>query len=98
MYMVVFQEGGASDGIPTLYGHGEGSVDLADGADTLEGLGLGLADKLQELMLQRGVVEHRLAEDGVEAIGGDKRRQDDVSEEAFGTMAAPDVLLAAGVA
>ena len=56
--------------IPTFYGHREGGIDFADGADTFERLGFGMAGELHELMLKRSVVEHGLAEDGIEALGG----------------------------
>ena len=49
-------------------------------------------------MLERQVVEQRLAEYLVEALGSYKRRQYDVGEEALGTVNTPDVLFAAHIA
>ena len=95
----VFKEGGSANrAVPAVDSHRQRLTHFADGAHALEGLGLSLACELQELVLKRSVVEHRLAEDGIEACRLNEGRKDDVGEKALGTVSAPNVLLAAHVA
>ena len=95
---ILSQQCGTAVGIPTPKGHAEGAVYLADSSHALERLCCRSSDKLVEEGLQCHVVQHILAKDGVEALRCDEGRQNDIGEESFGTLSAPNVLLAACVA
>ena len=95
---VVAQESGPLVWIPAVEGEAQRSVHLVDGAHTFKGFGFSLSREFQKKMLHVGVVEHVLSENGVELLRGYERGKDDVGKEAFGTLAAPDVLFAAGIA
>ena len=76
----------------------EGFIDLADGADALEGLDLGEAGEFVEGLLQGRVVEEVVAENLLQLGIWNKWRENNVREEAFRTVTAPLVFLAADIA
>ena len=95
----VGEEGGfGSVGVPSLESHGEGGIHFVDRPDAFERLGGCDAAELVEFESERNVVEEVASEDGCQLFRRQEGAEDDIGEEALGTMAAPDVLLATDIA
>ena len=77
--------------------HANGGVDLFDGTDALEGFVFRDAGQFIKIGEHLGFVEQVFAEDTDHLFIGQKGRQDEIGEEAFGAGATPFVFFAAGV-
>ena len=92
------QVGAIAVPIPAVAGHGQCAVHLVDCAHAFKRLRFLLSSQLPEFMFQRHIRQHILAKNLMQGEGVDEGREDDVGEEAFGAMSAPDVLLAPHIA
>src|SRR5699024_11613236 len=77
---------------------GYGRVHLIPAAHALKGLLLLHPGELAEILQHIRVIQHVPPKDGDDLLPGEEGGQDEADKEALGTVAAPLVLLAAGVA